>query len=219
MSNNSYDESKETRKPATAANADSIEETAPAPSAPQETEEVTQAEEPKITKKKSKKKEKKKGPTVKEMEKLQGELETALHKSAEYFDGWQRERADFTNFRKRIERDQVQTRQNITANIIRKYLVVLDDLDLALKNRPQDGEGASWADGIELISRKLHTVLENEGIQPLNPEGEEFDPSYHEAITSEDSPDHESGQIIEVLQKGFILGERVIRPARVRVAR
>lgn len=140
-------------------------------------------------------------------------------KQKEYIEGWARERADFSNYKRRIEREQATLAQNITGEILKKYLLILDDMTRAMKMRPKDGEAASWADGIELIYRKLQSILDAEGIQRIPAEQEMFDPMRHEAITYEESPEHESGQIIEVLQDGYTLGDRVLRPARVRVAR
>lgn len=157
--------------------------------------------------------------TDQEVAELKNELDKAKAQAAENFEGWQRERADFLNYKKRIERDQAQSMQSITGNVIKRYLVVLDDLDRALKNRPKNGDDAAWAEGIELIYRKLQSILEGEGVQPIPAENAQFDPNLHEAITHEDSPDHDSGQVIEVLQQGYLLGDRVLRPARVRVAR
>jgi molecular chaperone GrpE len=88
-----------------------------------------------------------------------------------------------------------------------------------LKNRPSAGEGAAWAEGVELVYKKFRTLLEAEGVVQMEAEGELFDPNFHEAITQEDNEEHESGHIIEVVQKGYMLGERVLRPALVRVAR
>ncbi len=150
---------------------------------------------------------------------LQQDLEKARAQSAEYFEGWQRERADFANYRRRVERDQKQTYQSLQGSIIKKFLPVLDDLGRALKARPENGEAAAWASGIELIYRKLQSILESEGIQRMPAENELFDPSRHEAISMEDNPDHQSGEIIEVIQDGYLLGDRVLRPALVRVAR
>lgn len=147
------------------------------------------------------------------------ELETLRQQAEEYFEGWQRERADFNNYKKRIERDQKLMTQSITAGVIKKYLVVQDDMERALKSRPKEGEGAAWAEGIDLILRKLQNVLDSEGIQQIPADGLEFDPNIHEAISNEDSPDHESGQIIEIIQQGYTIGDRVLRPALVRVAR
>ncbi len=151
---------------------------------------------------------------------LQTQLDEVNAKSVEYFDGWQRERADFVNYKKRIERDQVFQQQNMIINITKKYLPVLDDLDRAIKVKPTHGEGARWAEGFDLIYRKLASALESEGIKEMTlSSGDPFDPTFQEALTHEDSPAHESGQIIEVIQKGYLIGERVVRPALVRVAR
>lgn len=150
---------------------------------------------------------------------LKKELEEIRLKSDEYLDGWQRERAEFANFRKRVEREREQIQQIAAGNILKRYLEVVDDLDRALKTRPRQGEGAAWAAGIDLIYAKLLSILENEGVRAISAEGQEFDPNLHEAISHEESSGHESGQIIEVVQNGYLLGERVLRPARVRVAR
>ena len=156
-----------------------------------------------------------------EIAELRSELDEALAKANEYLNGWQRERADFFNYKRRIDREQSQGGQNALGNAIRRYLDIADDLDRALKNknRPTEGDSAIWADGIELIYRKLMGAFEADGVKPIETEGKSFDPNLHEAISQEDSPDHESGQIIGVVQAGYILGDRVIRPARVRVAR
>ncbi len=109
--------------------------------------------------------------------------------------------------------------QAVNGTIIKKYLVVMDDLERALKNRPTEPEGAKWAEGIDLIYRKFQTILENENVKRIPADDAEFDPNIHEAISHEDSPDHESGQVIEVLQQGYMIGDRVLRPALVRVAK
>ncbi len=157
--------------------------------------------------------------SMEEYDALQAELEKAKAQSNDYHEGWQCERADFSNYRKRVERDAAAMQQNVTASVVKKYLVILDDLERALKTRPTSGEGSAWADGVELIYRKLSTLLEQEGVRRMEAEKEMFDPRRHEAIMQEESPDHESGQIIEVIQQGYLLGDRVIRPALVRVAK
>ena len=151
-------------------------------------------------------------------EALQKDVEQSRQKAQEYFDGWQRERADFVNYKKRLERDQEQRNNSFTTNFIKKYLVILDDLERALKTRPTQGEGAAWSEGVELIVRKLQRNLELEGVRPIPTDQKTFDPTLHEAISHEASPDHGSGEIIEVVQQGYMLGDRVLRPALVRVA-
>ena len=159
------------------------------------------------------------GLSMTEYSELQNKIEQAELKTKEYLDGWQRERSDFNNYRKRIERDNVQMQQNLSGQVITKYLVVVDDLTRALKNRPTQGDGVAWAEGIELILRKVNMILDAEGVKPIPADGAMFDPTFHMAIVHQDSPDHESGQIIEVVQQGYMIGEKVLRPAQVIVAR
>jgi molecular chaperone GrpE len=156
--------------------------------------------------------------SVEEIENLKNELNEMRTKADEYLDGWQRARADFANYKKRVERDQSQVYQMAVGSIVKRYLEVLDDLERALNNKPASGDGATWAEGIELVYRKLLAILEAEGVQQMDADGQYFDPNLHEAISQENSPEHESGQIIEVIKQGYLLGERVIRPALVRVA-
>lgn len=150
---------------------------------------------------------------------LQKELDEARAKAAENLDGWQRERAAFANYKRRIEKEQAEAYQIAAAKIIARYLDVLDDFDRALKDQPAEGDGAQWADGVALIHRKLQSLLEAEGVTRIEAEGQEFDPTLHEAVTHEDNADHPTGHVIEVLRQGYRLGERVIRPAMVRVAK
>jgi molecular chaperone GrpE len=147
------------------------------------------------------------------------ELEAARAKANEYLEGWQRAQADFANYKKRVARDQSQVYQTAAGSVIKRFLDVLDDLERALRNRPEAGEGAAWSEGIELIYRKMLSSLEAEGVTVMQAEGQPFDPNLHEAVTQEDSDDHESGQIIDVVKQGYLIGDRVLRPALVRVAR
>jgi len=124
---------------------------------------------------------------------LKAELESARAQMQEYLDGWQRERAAFANYRRRVEEQQEQARRDLIASIAKRYLEVLDDLELALKNKPTEGEGAAWAEGIELIYRKMLAVLEAEGVKPMETRpGDPFDPRFHEAITHEPHDEHDS---------------------------
>jgi molecular chaperone GrpE len=153
--------------------------------------------------------------TAAEMEALSRQLREAETRAAEYKDGWARAQADFQNYKKRLERDNELTYITMKGDIVKKILPVLDDLERALQNRPADN---AWANGIELIARKLQNVLDNEGIKRIEAEGVEFDPNFHEAISHEPADGVKSGFVIGVVQNGYMLGERVIRPALVRVA-
>ena len=139
-------------------------------------------------------------------------------RAEEYLDGWQRARAEFANYKKRVEKEQTQIYQRSANRITKQFLSVVDDLERALGNRPVEGEGATWAEGIDLVYRKLLGILESEGIKPMQSEGEMFDPVFHEAISAEPNSEFESGQIIEVVQPGYMQDTNVIRPAIVRVA-
>lgn len=150
---------------------------------------------------------------------LQDELSLANAKAAENLEGWQRAQAEFANYKKRIARDQEMLSADVRGRVIKRYLEIVDDLELALKNKPQDGTGAEWAKGIELIYRKLLSYLDSEGLTRMDPLGETFDANLHEAITEEEHPEHESGIVIEVLRPGYMLGERVLRPAAVKVSK
>jgi molecular chaperone GrpE len=153
-----------------------------------------------------------------DMENLKNELNEMRTKADEYLDGWQRARAEFANYKKRVDRDQAQVYQLAVSSIVKRYLDVVDDLERALKNKPQQGDGAVWAEGIELVYRKMLALLESEGVKQMDAQGEIFDPNLHEAISQEAHPEYEDGQIIEVIKQGYLLGDRVIRPALVRVA-
>ena len=153
-------------------------------------------------------------PTL-DVDALKRQLEDAEVKLADSVEGWQRSVADFQNYKKRIERDREAERAMMKGDLFKKVLPALDDLERALQNRPADN---SWADGIELIARKLQNLLEAEGMKRIQAEGLEFDPNFHEAISHEPNETVPSGYVIAVVQNGYMLGERVIRPALVRVA-
>ena len=150
-----------------------------------------------------------------EIEALIQRLEEAEAKVAEHRDGWQRAQAEFVNYKNRIQRDQEMSRAMMKGDILKKILPVLDDLERALQNRPAD---EAWVGGIELVARKFQSILESEGVTRIEAEGQPFDPNFHEAISNELSDAVESGHVIAVAQNGYTLGERVIRPAQVRVA-
>lgn len=151
-----------------------------------------------------------------ERQALEKRLEEAESKASEYKDGWMRAQAEFQNYRKRIERDNEMVYASMKGDIIKKILPALDDLERALQNRPSNS--GAWVSGIELIQKKLSSILEAEGVKKIEAQGALFDPNYHEAISHEPAEGFQSGQVIAVVQSGYMLGERVIRPALVRVA-
>ncbi|HSL47382.1 MAG TPA: nucleotide exchange factor GrpE [Anaerolineales bacterium] len=150
-----------------------------------------------------------------EIDALKKQLAESESKTSEYKDSWLRSQAEFQNYRRRIERDNEMMYASMKGDIIKKVLPVLDDLERALKNRSAEDP---WANGIELVVRKFQTILENEGVKKIEALGAEFDPNFHEAISHEPADGVKSGHVIGVVQNGYMIGERVIRPAMVRVA-
>jgi molecular chaperone GrpE len=149
---------------------------------------------------------------------LKDALEEVQGKAEEYLDGWQRSRAEFANYKKRILREYEDIQLTARGEIIKIFLDLADDLERALREKPSSEEGQAWAEGIDIIYQKLIKRLESEGITPMDALGKEFDPTIHEALMKEESDKYQSGEIIEVVQKGYWMGDKVLRPALVRVA-
>lgn len=160
------------------------------------------------------------GLTFDEFDAMEKQIESLKSEVDEKTDQWLRSRADFENYKKRVLRDATRNKQDAMINILKIFLEISDDLERALKHSPEDKNAQGWVDGIGLIYQKLLNKMKNQGVERLevNP-GDEFDPNIHEAITQEDHPDYEDGQIIEVLQPGYKISDRIIRPAMVRVAK
>ena len=150
-----------------------------------------------------------------EIESLKKDLAQAESKASEYKDNWLRSQAEFQNYRKRLDRDNEMLHNSMKGDIVKRVLPVLDDLERALQNRSAED---AWANGIELVVRKFQNILESEGIKKIEALGKEFDPKFHEAISHEPADGAQSGHVIGVVQNGYMLGDRVIRPALVRVA-
>lgn len=157
-------------------------------------------------------------PLDEKLELIKAAWEASEAKALEYLDGWQRAKAEFINYKKRVNRDRDQYNKDAVGKVVKNYLPVLDDLERALKDKPNDDQAVAWADGIELVYRKLAAILENDGVTRIEADGAMFDPNLHEAVAQLDSPNHESGQIVDVIQTGYMIGERVLRPARVCIA-
>jgi molecular chaperone GrpE len=157
--------------------------------------------------------------TFDEYDALEKQIETLQAEVEEQKDGWLRSRAELDNYRKRVQRDAARSYQDAMANVLKIFISVADDLERALKNKPEYKETESWVNGIELILQKLQSQMKNQGVERLEVKpGDTFDPNIHEAITQEENPDFEEGQIIEVVQPGYRISDRIIRPAMVRVA-
>jgi molecular chaperone GrpE len=149
---------------------------------------------------------------------LEEQLAAAQAEAARNLDGWQRTQAEFANARKRFEKQRTEANNNATADVIAKVLPVIDDFDRALGNVPEAITKDGWFEGIQLVHRKLNTILEHFNVVPIEAVGQTFDPALHEALMQEPSDEYESGTVTRELQKGYKVGERVIRPSLVYVA-
>jgi molecular chaperone GrpE len=155
-----------------------------------------------------------------ELAALQCELEDVKAKANEYLDGWQRARAEFANYKKRQEQNNADLRAFATMDLVRKLLPIQDDFERAAKTLPESVSHMTWIEGVMLIHRKLQVILESEGVKTIDVKpNDPFNPALHEAISHDDADGIESGHIIEELQKGYKIGDRVIRPTLVRVAK
>jgi molecular chaperone GrpE len=155
---------------------------------------------------------------VSEQDALQQEVESLRGKVETYLDLAQRAQADFANYKKRIEREREADAGIAQANILRSILSVIDDFDRAVTVAPNASEGA-FAEGVMMIHRKLQQWLESHQVRRVDQVGELFDPSLHEAVAYEERPGFAEGQVASVMSAGYVMSDRVLRPAQVTVAR
>ena len=148
---------------------------------------------------------------------LNSRIEQAEARAAEFLDSLQRERATFQNYKRRVERERAEQSQASAGVVLIKLLPTLDDFYRAMDAVPAD-QRDQWFEGIALILRKFERFLKDEGVIEIDAQGQPFDPALHEAIGVDSSSNAESGTITLVLQRGYRYGERVLRPAMVRVA-
>lgn len=154
-----------------------------------------------------------------EPDRLQRELDEARAQAAEYLDGWQRAQAEFANFRKRKEAEWCQMTSRANGALLLKLLPVVDDFERAAATVPDDLKQVNWIEGVLLVKHKLNGIFESEGVEAFECEGKDFDPRYHDAVAYEEVEGYDEGQVFQELQRGYVFGERVLRPALVRVAK
>ena len=151
------------------------------------------------------------------------ELKRAATELADLKDRLARRQADFENYRKRTERERSETYNRIVADVAAKLLPVLDNLARAVDAERSWEAGESeefrhFLHGVELIRMQFNDVLESLGIKPIAAVGERFDPHVHEAVATELSEDHEPDTVVEEMARGYVLGNKLLRPAKVKVA-
>lgn len=154
-----------------------------------------------------------------ELDRLRAELEEAQAKVNEYLDGWQRARAEFANYRRRAEQHRQQLEDTINGRTLSGLLPVMDDLDRAFQAVPEDLCESAWVKGLAMVGDKLQSSLEKAGVaaMAIHP-GDAFDPNYHQAVFHGPSAEYAEGQIVDVFQRGYTLGDMVLRPAMVYVS-
>ena len=126
--------------------------------------------------------------------------------------------AEFDNYRKRIDRERREQAESAAAGLLVEILPVVDNLERALQ-APSGPEAAGYRAGVELILRQLIDTLRKRGVTPIEALGADFDPRFHQAVSQETSDAHRDGEVMEELQRGYMLGERLLRPAMVKVAK
>ena len=132
----------------------------------------------------------------------------------EYLEQLQRSRAEFINFRKRTEQERLKLGELFTSNTLAQFLPVLDDFDRAVDAVPEEAKDSGWIAGITMIQKKLQGILERAGVETVDALGSQFDPALHEAVATE--PGTSGDTVVEVYQKGYKLGDTLLRAAMVK---
>jgi molecular chaperone GrpE len=142
------------------------------------------------------------------------ELARVRDDAQKYLDNWRRAEADLQNYKRRAEQERDESRRFAQASLIFNLLPIVDDFERAFMSMDARLAGLTWMDGLRLIYRKLLAVLDNAGVRPIQAEGQDFDPRYHEAVAHVEG---EEGKVVSEVQRGYMLHDRVLRPAVVAV--
>jgi len=136
----------------------------------------------------------------------------------DYYDRWMRKAAEFDNYRRRVERERREQSDQAVVGLLEDLLLVVDDFDRA-RTVDAGEEGTAFRKGVELIHAKLQDLLRKQGVRPFESLGVDFDPNLHQAVMHEVSPEHREGEVTGELRKGYMIGDRLLRPAMVKVAK
>jgi molecular chaperone GrpE len=137
----------------------------------------------------------------------------------DYYDRLLRKTAEFDNFRKRTERERQTLSEAAAADLIEELLPLVDDLERALQVEAGTEGADAYRRGVEMIHKRLLDLLAKRGVRPVDTEGALFDPHYHQAVSYEPSSAYRDGEIIEEFRRGYMLGDRLLRPSMVKVAK
>lgn len=149
------------------------------------------------------------------------DVDTLKRERDEYYDLLLRKTAEFDNYRRRVERERRELSEYAASELLRDLLPLVDDLERALAASSADaasGSTTALRSGVELILRQLTELLKKRGVTPIEAKGADFDPHIHESVTQEVSADHREGEVLEEFRRGYKLGDRLLRPAMVKVA-
>ena len=147
------------------------------------------------------------------------DLSLAEQQRDEYKERLLRKTAEFDNFRKRTERERQNVEETAAFNIIHELLPLVDNLERALGVEPGTEGSEAYRKGVELIYRELQEILRRRGVKPIEALGAQFDPHYHQAVSYEPADDRSDGEIVEEFRRGYMLGDRLLRPSMVKVAK
>jgi molecular chaperone GrpE len=137
----------------------------------------------------------------------------------DYHDRWLRKTAEFDNYRKRIDRERLQLSDAAAADLLTELLPLVDDMERALKADTGGDASGAIRKGVELIHKQLLDVLRKRGVKPIEALGADFDPHFHQAVAHEPGEGRREGEVIEEFRRGYMLGDRLLRPAMVKVAK
>jgi molecular chaperone GrpE len=137
----------------------------------------------------------------------------------DYYDRLLRKTAEFDNYRRRVERERAQVGEAAAADLLKELLPLVDNLERALKAETGQDATDAYRRGVELIHQQLLEALRKRGVRPVEALGTDFDPHYHQAVAHEMSEGHREGEVIEEFSRGYMLGDRLLRPAMVKVAK
>ena len=156
------------------------------------------------------------GKQVEDVAALEQTLDGEMGLAEKYLANWQRSQADFANYKKRAEREKIETIEFANSALALNLLAILDDQERALNSLPSELEGVSWVEGIKLIHNKFKGILGAQGLSEIDAKGELFDPHLHEAVMEQEGPE---GMVIDEVQKGYKYKHRVLRPSMVVVGK
>jgi molecular chaperone GrpE len=150
---------------------------------------------------------------------LQAQRDAAIQEAAENLAGLQRIAADFQNYKRRTEQEREQSVGLANESLLRKVIAIADDFDRAIDAMPEALAGDGWVQGIAAIDRKLRTLLDSEGVVPIQALGRPFDPREHEALSHIETADAPDETVVAEIQRGYRIRDRVLRPSLVAVAK